>query len=143
MEEINVGRIIEWNGPPMQPKSAFQQRPIEGLAVEGNQDRKPREEAAKRFEKHTLITWSVKKELFDDEAVPLHIARSDEKDVGPGSHSEPGCLRIEKDSTLQVGVRELRVPTYDRERVAGDGREVRKSLLPVSVARLVRRGDRE
>lgn len=102
-------------------EAIFEQRPIEGLAVEGDENGALRKTRGEFVKNRVLFGEVAHEELFDLQAAGIPPCQADEKGVGSGASGEAGGFGVEEEPLLGVLQGEARVL---RERfVAGAGEQ--------------------
>ena len=78
-------------------ETIFEQRPIEGFAVEGDQHGAVGQTRREFFQKRIFFVEIAEKQLFDLQAARIPPGEPDEKGVGAGTAGESGGFGVEEE----------------------------------------------
>jgi hypothetical protein len=83
-------------------ETAFEKRPIEGLAVEGDQDGALRDASGEFMEERVLLGEIAKEKLLDLQATSIPPRETDEEGVGAGSPGQASGFGVQEEPLLGI-----------------------------------------
>jgi len=83
-------------------ETVFEQRPIEGFAVEGDQDGALGNACGEFFKERVFLVYIAEKELFDVQATGVPPGEADEEGVGAGAAGEAGGFGVEEKPLFRI-----------------------------------------
>ncbi len=102
MQQIEMrGELRNANGAG-HGEAIFQERPIEGFAVESDEDRTFGDASGKLLEERIFLVEIAKEELFDLEAAGVPPGEADEECVSAGAAGEAGGLGVQEEPFVGI-----------------------------------------